>query len=276
VSDDAAAPVLLRPRWIVGHVLVVVLAVAFVALGFWQLSRNDEKHDAEAAARAEYAAPAPALGPAGGEPPSGTRVEVTGTYAGDDEVLLRNRVRSGTGGYDVLTPLRLDDGTAVIVDRGWVSRAIAENDGEALTPPDGTVRVRGPVGEPRTLNPDDTVDERGGRATLPRVDLERIGNDLGYPLRPVYVTAQWQDPTPVDDVPALPEPPSPDDVNHLSYAFQWFAFALIPLVGWPIVLFRVTRRSRASSRRAPAVEPDPPPLAAHAGSGDTRPRPRGG
>ena len=41
-------------------------------------------------------------------------------------MLLRNRVRDGEGGYDVLTPLRLDDGTAVVIDRGWVARNVAE------------------------------------------------------------------------------------------------------------------------------------------------------
>jgi cytochrome oxidase assembly protein ShyY1 len=44
----------------------------------------------------------------------------------------------------------------------------------------------------------------------------------------------------------LPEPPPSDDVNHLEYAFQWFAFALIPLVGWPIVLWRISRKPTPS------------------------------
>jgi cytochrome oxidase assembly protein ShyY1 len=28
----------------------------------------------------------------------------------------------------------------------------------------------------------------------------------------------------------------------MQYAIQWFAFALIPLIGWPIVLWRIARR----------------------------------
>ena len=72
-------------------------------------------------------------------------------------------------------------------------------------------------------------------------------------MRDVYVTAQWQDPEAVDGVPALPEPPEADEVNHLSYAFQWFAFALIPLVGWPIVLYRITRRDRARTEPQPTT-----------------------
>ena len=51
-------------------------------------------------------------------------------------MLLRNRVRDGEGGYDVLTPLVLDDGTAVVVDRGWVPRNDVDRNADSLAPPD--------------------------------------------------------------------------------------------------------------------------------------------
>ena len=98
--------------------------------------------------------------------------------------------------------------------------------------------------------------------TQPRRDRSRIagaarGDCDPSPLRDVSLTPQWHDPTPLNNGPALPDPPEADEVNHLSYAFQWFAFALIPLVGWPIVLYRVTRRDRtkAAGIAAPAAAP---------------------
>jgi cytochrome oxidase assembly protein ShyY1 len=235
----------LRPRWVAGHLLVIVLAAAFVALGFWQLARNDQKHEKDTKNKAAYAAPAPALGNAGAEPAPGSRVEATGTYDARHEALLRNRVRGDEGGYDVLTPLVLSDGTAVVVDRGWVERSQVDSGSADLTPPPGPVTVRGTVGATSPLQPDDTVDERNGRLALPRVDVDRIQRDAAHDLRDVYVTAQSQDPAPTNGVPVLPTPPPSDDVNHLEYAFQWFAFALIPLVGWPIVLWRISRKPPA-------------------------------
>ncbi|HWS44711.1 MAG TPA: SURF1 family cytochrome oxidase biogenesis protein, partial [Acidimicrobiia bacterium] len=89
-----------------------------------------------------------------------------------------------------------------------------------------------------------------GRLSLPRVDLARIGRELPYRLRNVWILAQYQQPTPGAGDPALPQPPSPDQVNHMQYAIEWFAFALIPLIGWPIVLWRVARRGER-----PAVSP---------------------
>ena len=58
-----------------------------------------------------------------------------------------------------------------------------------------------------------------------------------------YVEAQYQRPAPAADAPALPEAKKVTEVNHLSYAIQWFSFAAIGLIGWPIVLRRALRRS---------------------------------
>ena len=245
-----------RGRWLVGHVLVVTFAALFVALGLWQLRRHHEKHDERDAAEAAFALPAPALDALAPDAAPGTRVEVAGSYDPDAQFLLRNRVRDGEGGFDVLTPLVLDDGTAVVVDRGWVPRADAASAAERAEP--GRVVVRGTIARSRPLSPGDTVDERGGLVALPRVDLERIGASLPYGLRPVWVTAQYQDPPPAATAPALPEPPGRNRVNHLSYAFQWFGLALVPLVGWPIVLVR-HRRHRTRDRR-PVRDADAVPV----------------
>ena len=88
------------------------------------------------------------------------------------------------------------------------------------------------------------MDQQAGRTTLPRRS-QRMQKTPSTTA--VYINAQYQKPPPVDGLPALPTPPPSDDVNHLQYAFQWFAFALIPLVGWPIVLYRVSRRRQPSS-----------------------------
>ena len=106
---------------------------------FWQLDRNDEKHAKDDAAKAAYAAPAPELTP-DEQPTPGTRVQASGTYDPTADTLLRNRVRDGEGGYDVLTPLVIGDSTAVLVDRGWVARNVVDNERADLAPPSGMER----------------------------------------------------------------------------------------------------------------------------------------
>ena len=223
-----------------GHLLVLVLSASFVALGFWQLARNHHKQSLVRAARAAYAAPAPDITRNPVVAPGG-RVQLSGRYDPAHSVLLRNRVHNGKDGNDVLTPLRLDDGSAVIIDRGWVP---AVGDGTPITPvtPTESVVVRGILHTPSTLSAQDTVTRSGGRLSLPRVDVGRINLDLGYQLLPRWVEAQSQSPPPARGAPALPQPPPPDDVNHMQYAIQWFSFAAIGVIGWPLALMAIARR----------------------------------
>jgi cytochrome oxidase assembly protein ShyY1 len=228
----------MRGRWLVGSVVAVLVAAIFVSLGLWQLGRHHHKHDKVRAERAAYAAPAPALD--GTTLANGTRVEVSGTYDRDPahETLLRDQLHNGDAGVDVLTPVLLSDGTAVVVDRGWV--ATGEN---VSSPPAGAVVVRGVVHEPRPNSTQSPVERAGARLSVARVDLDRIGRGLPYRLHDVWIEAQYLQPAPTASGPKLPEPPQPDQVNHLQYAIQWFAFALIPLIGWPIVVWRRGRRA---------------------------------
>jgi len=240
--------VLLQRRWIAGHLLALFMAVLFVGLGVWQLARNTHKHRLVAREKAAYANPAPDVATAGPRTADGTRLAATGTFDGAHETVLRNRVRNDNVGVDVLTPLRLSDGTAVLVDRGWV-RASASSGVTTDPPPGGTAVVHGIAHQTNPLSSQDTVDHLpDGRLAVPRVDLNAIGRTLPYRLRPVWIEAQAISPAPHGNAPALPQPPPPDPVNHLEYAIEWFAFAMIPLVGWPIVLRRLLRqRQRAAA-----------------------------
>jgi cytochrome oxidase assembly protein ShyY1 len=234
VAVHAALPssvvLLLKGRWLAGHVLVLVVAVTFVSLGFWQLARDREKQDEVRARKAAYAAPVVE---------GDGRVEARGTYDADTQVLLRNQEHDGEDGFDVLTPLRANDGAAVLVDRGWVSRGDVA---ELPAPPSGEVVVRGEPRTSRPLDANDDVREIEGFVSVPRVGAEEVQRLVPYDLRDTWIAAQYQDPAPGNGDPQLPEPPPPDQVNHYQYALQWFALAAVPLVGWPIVCARAVRR----------------------------------
>ena len=52
-------------------------------------------------------------------------VTVTGRYDPAHEILARVRTLHDNVGFEVITPLVLADGTAVLVDRGWIPAAAA-------------------------------------------------------------------------------------------------------------------------------------------------------
>ncbi len=231
---------LLRPRWVAGHLLVLALTVSFILLGFWQLGRDHHKQALVRQAKAAYSAPAPDV--AGSQPlPVGSRAQASGTYDTAHEVLWTNQVHNGTNGDDLLTPLRLADGTAVLVDRGWVA-IVGGNAPVATVAATGPVTVNGLVNTSSALSSLDTSETIAGKLALPRIDLARIGATLPYKLQPVWLVAQAQSPAPGKHTPLLPQPPPPDQVNHLEYTIEWFSFALIGIIGWPVALLSISRR----------------------------------
>jgi cytochrome oxidase assembly protein ShyY1 len=217
----------MRGRWLAGFVIAIVIAIIFCLLGVWQLNRNQEKHDKARRALAAYAVPA---GPG--------RTEARGAYDPDPahETLLRDRTRSNQDGFDVLTPLQLTDGSAVVVDRGWIPLNTS-----VPPPPTGPVDVRGLVHTAAATNPP-LVEHDSGRVSVAVVDLNEIRTRVPYRIQNSWVEAQYQNPKPQRVGPALPVPPPVDPVNHMEYAIQWFAFALIPLGGWPVLMWRRAKR----------------------------------
>jgi cytochrome oxidase assembly protein ShyY1 len=223
------------------------MAAIFVALGVWQLARNNHKHELVAREKAAYAKPAPDVTALPASAHDGTRVEASGTFDGAHETILRNQVRNDDVGVDVLTPLRLADGSAVMVDRGWV-RASASGGLTTDPPPSGRAVVHGLLHSSNAFATGDTIDHLAdGRLGVPRVDLGAIGKTLPYRLKTVWIEAQAITPKPSAHAPSLPTPPPPDPVNHLEYAIEWFAFALIPIIGWPVALRRLMRQRTAAT-----------------------------
>ena len=255
----------LRPRWILSHLFVLAMVITMVNLGLWQLDRLEQRRDRNARVSERMAeAPVPADGLV--EPGDDAAVAAlefrtvtaTGTYLRDEEVLVRSRSLDGAPGSWVLTPLLLDDGTAVVVNRGWV-----QNNGrltsvpEELGAPAGEVTVGGLVRRSETKGRFGSTDPTAGQlANLARADVARIDAQVDEDLLPFYVQLLEQDPAIADDDPQpVPAPPL-DEGPHLSYAFQWFTFTLLTLIFYPLILRRRAREIEKEEREA-ALEPEP-------------------
>lgn len=232
---------LLTPKWLIGHVLVGVVVVAFVFLGFWQLDRHDQRAARNALVAERMGAPAADLADLAGvaaDDLAYRRVAVAGRYLADEEVLLTPRSHTGQPGHHVLTPLDTGDGGAVLVDRGWVPFELVDPPVAAASPPAGTVRVSGLVlpDEPATRFVPGIAAE-GELSTVSRADLSRLQRQVSLPLRPYYVQLRSQEPAGAD-LPLAAAPPELSAGSHLSYAVQWFLFATVALMGYPALARR--------------------------------------
>ncbi len=248
---------LLKPRWILSHLFVLFCVVLFVNLALWQLRRLDERKAYNArveAAEAQDSVPIGQLLPEGASSTAQQvddaqyrTVVVTGTYAADQQVLVTNRTNGGAPGFWVLTPLVQPDGTAVVINRGWIPFSYtADGPWTDFAPPTGAVAVQGMLQVPQARSngivagPKDP--DQGVLRSLARVDVERLQQQVAEPLVPAYVTLQQQQPAQAGDLPQPIPPPELDEGPHLNYAGQWTIFALLTLIVYPLLLRRVARR----------------------------------
>ena len=136
----------LRPKWIVRHVLVVVLCGVMIALGLWQLERMGDKRAYRDLVQARQELPSTDVAevvPADADEDAVDgvlyrSVEAVGTYAVDDTFVVENRTLNGASGAWVLTPLVLPDGAAAVVNRGFVG---FDRNGGIVPPPAPVGRV---------------------------------------------------------------------------------------------------------------------------------------
>jgi surfeit locus 1 family protein len=215
-------------------------AAVFVRLGVWQLQRLGERRDRNAVMAERFAAPVVDLPTLDGRGDIDTfrfrRARTTGVFDFTREIVLTGRAHRGTPGVHLVTPLRLDDTVALLVERGWVfspDGRTVEDPGAYLEP--DAAEVAGVLLLPSVL-----PEAPGRGASWPHyarsIDWERLAPAYPYRLLPLVLRR-----TSIDD--SLPAGmrglarPELSGGPHLSYAIQWFAFAVIALVG-SVLLYR--------------------------------------
>lgn len=275
---------LLTWRWLRLAALVVVLAVCFLFLARWQWHRLESKRAENALVTQNiHRAPVPVtqvLAP--GHPLSAANqwrmVQVRGRYDTAHEIALRSRVQNGTVGFDVLTPVRLADGTGILVDRGWVPATGPATEYPSVPrPPSGEVTVTG------RARPGHIARERSVPASriMSKVDVGVIAAWTGYPVADGYVELTGQQP-PSDPAPAPVPLPELSEGPHLAYAIQWVLFALLALGGF-VGLARQEARGKgwpgsgrplAGPPEEPGQRPDDASPGAPAPAAGTVPPPR--
>jgi surfeit locus 1 family protein len=216
---------------------VFAFAVLAVRLGFWQLHRLAQRRAANAAALVARDAPELDVAARNDQPLAGRRVRASGTYDRGHELVLRGQVFREIPGIILVTPLRLSalGDTAVLVERGFVPSPDAvtiPGRAASLNEP-GAQSVRG-MALPLTAAPDSGAPlEHEGQTTWRRLDLSALRARLPYPILDVAIRQ-----APDSILPQMPrrlDPPSLDEGPHLSYAIQWFAFAVIA-VGFAVAV----------------------------------------
>ena len=252
-STDRKQALSLTPGGIAGTILAFAVALICVRLGIWQLHRRVERATQNERLEARLTLPVIRV-PSAPRDTTGLlyrRIEVAGHFDDARSIVLPGRALRGTPGVQVVTPLRLDDGSVVLVNRGW------------LPSPDAATVDLAPFGDTARVSLEGLALEVPGAGTPPgrsapgdatadtfrRVwyvpDETALRAQFPYALGAIMVQA-----LPAPDAPHFPErlgAPPLDPGPHFGYAIQWFSFAVIAIAGW----FLVVLKSRSGDTVAP-------------------------
>ena len=207
--------------YVVGGAFVVL----FVGLCAWQISRGLEKRDAQESfdSVSGYATWAD-----GDDVEPFARIEVSGRYLDDRQLLLENIAYQGRQGFYVITPLELgNDAPLLLVNRGWLLRDARRPDVSRLEVPEEHRVIRGRVGRlPRAGlkmdNPVSLSDAWPRTAVFP--DYRDVAAAIGREVQPfVLLLDAAEDHGFVRDWSPVKYGPE----RNFGYALQWAAMALM-------------------------------------------------
>jgi surfeit locus 1 family protein len=212
---------------------IALMPITAFALGTWQIQRLKEKTELITRFKDALSRPPLPLPPVVDESVvhefDYRRIRLKGKWRHDQEMLVGPRMRDGHEGFIVITPLeRGDEGTTILVSRGWISKKYASQKTrrqlgpEAL--PDGEVEVEGLLREPFKKNmftPDNKPEE--GKFYFP--DIKEMSELVGS--QPI-----WIEETGIQDlisfydkeVKGIPIARAPEvnlRNNHLQYIVTW-------------------------------------------------------
>lgn len=237
----------LRVRVVVFVVIAVALASLFVRLGFWQLDRLAWRRALNAEVAAHIAAPPVPVRelPRDSAAMRYRRAQLRGVFDYANEVIMTQRIRGGSPGVNLLTPLRITGSdSAYLINRGWVYSPDGKTIDAALwRESTDTVDVLA------FALPANTSDANAAGATSPKLmrslDFTAVQSGMPYPVARLQLV-QLGDTAPKGNIPPRLIPPPPSEGAHKSYAVQWFSFAAIALIG--AGLFVYTDRNRHQPR----------------------------
>lgn len=229
-----------RPAWL-PTVAALCCAALTAMLGQWQWHKAELKTALRAGYDRSASLPVLAWGEVAklGEAARYRKVRLTGEFAAAYQILLDNKVLHGRAGYHAVAPMRLADGGAVLVDRGWLAASGERSQLPGVAVPAGRRIVEGILVHAQGRYLELAAGGETGRVWQ-NLDLDRYRAWFGGDL-PDWLVLQTD---PARDG-LVRDWPVPDlgVARHRSYAVQWYSMSSLSVGLW--LYFVVLKRGRA-------------------------------
>jgi surfeit locus 1 family protein len=266
-------PILFNRYWWWKTLIVLLAMAVMAALGQWQLDRLEQRRAYNEQVAAQIASEpimidgSPLVGAT--EELHNRRAMVSGEYDYANQISLKNQTYQGQPGVYLVTPLKIaGSNRAILVNRGWVpyNEGSPEHWGQFEEVARG--ELVGHLQKSRTLPDGRPVPvPETAQAEWFWLDIPVIGVQMPYELLPFYLDLAPEAGRPRNAFPARLQPVVElDEGNHMSYALQWYAFALI---AGAVYIGLVRHQERERKQRA-AGQGEAEPIRQHASEADNR------
>ena len=228
-----------KVRW-AALITFFALFVLTLSLGIWQINRGYEKKELENIYSLQQSYPIEEITyNLDSEINLYRSVSIKGKFL-EDLFYLDNKIHNGKPGVVVMSPFELDDGSALMISRGWVEMTDRNNFKRIYTPEEsltlvGTLR---PSSTGLTLSSNTTLKLEKAFFLIQALDLSEIKSIIGRDLKASVL--ELSDLSPASFT-SIWKPINLSSYRHFGYAFQWFGLSIVILVGVCVYLFRGKR-----------------------------------
>ena len=220
--------------------LVVMLPISIIAAR-WQWSRHLERETMNALIESNSATSIALaqLNRSTWDPSIEYRqITLSGTFDAQAQKLLRKQTLDGEPGFAVLTPFTIEDGSRILVNRGWVAgNGQLPASTALLTPPTGVLSITGRIHALSGELVADPSDLPAGQTN----SMALVASSTDYPLvveQQSPEMANGPTPIPLPEIQAGP---------HLGYVGQWILIGIASISVYITVLGNLRRELRSNA-----------------------------
>lgn len=231
-------------RWL-PTVAMVLLVILFVRLGLWQHHKAEAKQSLQTQMEQRLRQPAIALTETirDAEAWRYRRVQLSGRYDARYQILLDNQVHRQTAGYHVITPLQVPgSATRILVDRGWIPALPDHATAPAVATPQMPQTVTGYLWLPPSRHFALAEPPPGWQPVWQNLDMQRYARSVPFAVQPLVLRLDSQS----EGGGFARDWPQPAErmEMHLSYAYQWYGFALTLVAIYVVLGFRKAGKNK--------------------------------
>lgn len=224
-------------------IVTLILVSIFSRLGVWQLDRAEEKRTIQQQQQALMKQGNIKINKklALDEVFEYQKAEVAGKFLTGKVMFLDNKPYNGVHGYHVITPFKINNTQDyILVNRGWVPMRTHRKDLPEVKTSNKQQVIKGMIKFPSSqFKLGEGINENNQWPwRIQWLEIEAIAKQLGVDLLPFIVLQESEENSKfIRDWKIIVSPPE----KNVSYAVQWFSFAIVLLIIFIVVNTRKNR-----------------------------------